>query len=351
MSETGPLVSVIVPAWNAGATLRQTLQSVQQQTHRNLEILVIDDGSTDDTSEIANEYCANDSRARLIRKTNGGVASARNMGIHEASADWVAPIDADDLWHPTKIEKQLAAVLSASEPPGFVYCWYRTIDLQGNVLRSGPRWTFNGHVFRQIAYRNPVENGSSLLALRSAVLSVGGYDSTLLAAGGQGCEDVMIQLRIASAYRVAAVPEYLVGYRDRPDSMSSDDEQILRSWNLVYERIRSEVELPHDLMRWHNADVNMTLAEANALKGDRINALRSLGKALWLDPLRSSAYLLYRAAHTSLRRVRAPRRPSKCRSFFSVDTRLPIPSDSEELRRIARLLTLIDLRRLQRLAD
>jgi glycosyltransferase involved in cell wall biosynthesis len=79
------LVSVIVPAWNSERTLLQTLQSAAAQTHANLEILIIDDGSTDRTAEIAAEFCACDHRARVIRKENGGLASARNRGIDEST--------------------------------------------------------------------------------------------------------------------------------------------------------------------------------------------------------------------------------------------------------------------------
>src|SRR5262245_57856494 len=98
-----PVVSVVVPAFNAGATLDQTLRSVRAQTYTHLEVIVVDDGSKDATAEIALAHAKSDARIRLVRQANGGVASARNAGIREARAALVAPIDADDLWAPTKI--------------------------------------------------------------------------------------------------------------------------------------------------------------------------------------------------------------------------------------------------------
>lgn len=350
MNASKPLVSVIVPAWNAAATLRETLRSVSQQTYANLEILVVDDGSSDETAAVAQEFCQSEPRARLIRKENGGVASARNRGIEEARGEWVAPIDADDLWHPTKIEKQLGAAVSAPEPPGLVYCWYRVIDEHGKVVGSGPRRTFVGRAFNRIAYRNPVENGSSLLILRSAALGVGGYDSSLREEGAQGCEDVMIQLRIARDYPVAAVPEYLVGYRARPDSMSGDRRQILRSWTMVYERIDAEARLPHNLMRWYRADVYATMAEDSAMRGRFADASTKFAKALLLDPVRWGTYLVYRAARMAVRSVRGARPGPDPLPFDRADPTAFIPRDADELRSLRHLLDLIDAGRLRRLA-
>src|SRR5690242_18385247 len=127
-ADPSPLISVVVPAWNAQATLGETLASVAAQTYDKLEIIIVDDGSTDRTADVAREFCEAEPRARLIRKKNGGVASARNAGIAEAKGDWIAPIDADDLWHPTRVAKMVAAALATPKPVGFVYCWQRPID-------------------------------------------------------------------------------------------------------------------------------------------------------------------------------------------------------------------------------
>jgi glycosyltransferase involved in cell wall biosynthesis len=101
-----PLVSVIVPAFNAATTLAEALGSALAQTYKNIEILVVDDGSTDATAAIAREFAAADGRVSLVRRSNGGIAAARNSGIAVSKGAYIAPLDADDLWHPTKIEKQ-----------------------------------------------------------------------------------------------------------------------------------------------------------------------------------------------------------------------------------------------------
>src|SRR5689334_7548849 len=120
-SRAMPMVSAVVPAYNAEATLRETLESVRSQTHERLEIIVVDDGSTDGTVAIVEAQQQIDPRIRLIRQKNAGVATARNAGAAAAKGAYLAPVDADDLWHPTKIERQLAAFAHAGPEVGLVY--------------------------------------------------------------------------------------------------------------------------------------------------------------------------------------------------------------------------------------
>src|SRR3954454_6645905 len=136
------IVTVIIPAFNAARTLAATLNSVRNQTHGALEILVIDDGSTDATPEITRCVARTDPRLRLIRQPNKGVAAARNAGLAEAQGAYVAFIDADDLWHPRKIELQLDAARQVGGDLAFVYAWSRRIDETDLVLADlGPaRW-------------------------------------------------------------------------------------------------------------------------------------------------------------------------------------------------------------------
>src|SRR5206468_8646268 len=201
MTSSGSLVSVIVPAWNAQDTLLETLESAAAQTHRNLEILIVDDGSTDRTAEIATEFCASDPRARLIRQDNRGVAAARNRAIDAAQGEYIAPLDADDLWQPEKIARQLGTFAQGPPSVGLVYCWYRMIDGEGEVTE--PPWApvMEGSVFREHLKLN-FGTGSSPLIRRGALGDLR-YDPALQQAGNQGCEDWLLQLRIAAEHDVA----------------------------------------------------------------------------------------------------------------------------------------------------
>src|SRR5438270_8624569 len=141
-----PLTSVVIPAYNAERFLERTLRSALRQTYRNLEVIVVNDGSADKTRAIAEAVARTDDRVRIITVPNGGVAKARNIGIAEAHGEFVAFLDADDLWHPTKIELQLAAMSpeSGDYQPAAVYTFTRTIDTEDRVIGSGGRVVLSG---------------------------------------------------------------------------------------------------------------------------------------------------------------------------------------------------------------
>jgi glycosyltransferase involved in cell wall biosynthesis len=116
-----PLVSVILPVFNGAEFVGCALESVLLQTYRNLEIVVVNDGSTDQSEAILQACAARDVRVRIITQSNAGVAGARNRAIAESTGEFIAPIDADDLWSPDKIARQLTCMLGAGEETGLVY--------------------------------------------------------------------------------------------------------------------------------------------------------------------------------------------------------------------------------------
>src|SRR5579864_8402353 len=139
MSEPDPsLVSVIIPAYNAERFLRYTLASAQAQTYEHVEIIVVDDGSTDSTVDIALAAAAADKRVRVLRQENLGVAAARNRALGESRGDFIAPLDADDVWHPQNLALQVAALKVARSTTAVSYAWSVVIDERGRfrAIRS-----------------------------------------------------------------------------------------------------------------------------------------------------------------------------------------------------------------------
>jgi glycosyltransferase involved in cell wall biosynthesis len=231
------LVSVVIPAYNAAATLDETLRSVRAQTHRALEIIVVDDGSTDDTLALAQRHASADPRVQVLHQPNAGVAAARNAGWQHAGSQLIAFVDADDLWAPTKIELQLAAFDSGGERVGLVYCWFARIDRASRIIdnRHNPVW--QGDVRDMILTTNFVGNGSAALICREALVAARGFDTGLQAQGAHGCEDYLLYFRVAEAYNFALVPQPLVGYRSLPGNMSDNRPRMLRSWMLVHDEM------------------------------------------------------------------------------------------------------------------
>lgn len=234
-----PFVSAIIPAHNAAKTIEETLHSVRAQTYRNYEILVVDDGSSDETVRIAEAHAAEDSRVRVIVQPNGGVAAARNTGILAARGDLVAPVDADDLWAPTKLARQ-AELMRANPNAALCYTWWACIDRRGRVTGHGGRHRAHGDALTEMCRTNLVGNGSGAMMRKGAVIAAGLYDSGLRARGAQGCEDYKLYLALAAAGDVEVVPEFLTGYRTLPNNMSSDVAQMFRSHLIVIEEFRAQ---------------------------------------------------------------------------------------------------------------
>lgn len=232
------VVSVIVPAYNAEKFIEKTISSVTHQTYGNIEVLVVDDGSQDRTAEIVEEIASRDRRVHLIRQANAGVAAARNRAIREARGQFVAPIDADDLWHPDKLALQVEALWRAPASVGVIYCWSVAIDAGDYVLSGDPvpfACQLQGNVFGELAARNFIGNGSVPLIRRRAIRDVGSYDPDL---DLKGSEDWKLYIALAERYEYAVVPRALVGYRQVPGSLSMDAVRMERSWNVVTRWVR-----------------------------------------------------------------------------------------------------------------
>jgi glycosyltransferase involved in cell wall biosynthesis len=246
---TEPAVSVIIPAYNAEKTIDRTIKSVRAQDFLNLEIIIVDDGSTDKTADVARRHADEDARISVIRQKNLGVAEARNTGWRHAKCDLIAFIDADDLWSSTKITKQVRAIENGSEIVGLVYCYFARIDNDDNITETWDETPHEGDVLDQLLLQNFVGNGSTMLVTRKALEAAGGFDIRLRAAGAEGCDDYLMCCRVAEAFDYAVVPEILVGYRDVSGSVSSNNARMMRSWILAVADLKKRYPKKNVLLR------------------------------------------------------------------------------------------------------
>ena len=287
-TDAAPLVSVILPAYNREAFIGPTLESVLSQTYRNIEVIVVDDGSTDRTLHTVEAYAARDSRIRVVPQANTGVAGARNRGLAEAQGEFVAPIDADDLWEPLKIERQVQRMQEIGDTAGMIYCWWVWIDEIGAILDRSPAWAVEGDVLEALIQVNFTGNASVPLFRRKCVQEVGGYEEDLERKGGRGCEDWDLALKIAERYKVGVVPELLVGYRRLPDSMSAQCEVMWKSQTLLADSLHErEPDLDPMLLRRSADQFALYIAGVFFRSGSYIQAVR------WALRARHSG-LLYR---------------------------------------------------------
>jgi len=212
------LISVVIPAFNASATIAESIASAGGQTHAALDIVVVDDGSTDRTVSIVQDLAAKDARIRLFRCEHRGVSAARNRGIAEARGDLIATLDADDVWHPRKLERQFEVMRNSDPDVGVVYCWAAGIDALGRVVL--PVWNpslAEGEVLLDIVKSGILSNGSTPLMRRACIERAGWYDEDL-----RLCEDWKFYTALAGVCRFRVIPECLMGYRISNSSASMD---------------------------------------------------------------------------------------------------------------------------------
>jgi glycosyltransferase involved in cell wall biosynthesis len=238
-----PAVSVIMPAYNVAPYIGAAIESVCGQTFTDLELIVLDDGATDETPAIAASWAARDNRVRVVRQPNAGISAARNHALRLASGSYMALLDSDDLWAPDYLESQLA-VLEARPDVDIV---------TGNAFFLGSR--LDGQPARPWPDARPQPDLRTILADETAVFimsvfrrrvydTIGGFDQSL-----RTNEDYDYWLRAAAAgFRFARHDRPLGHYRRRDDSLSASEVRMLRGILTVYRKLRPQIEdRPADL--------------------------------------------------------------------------------------------------------
>ena len=209
-----PLISVIIPAYNAEKTIKQTIESVLDQTFSDFEIIVINDGSQDSTLDIVSS--TPDPRIKVFSYPNAGPQKSRNRGWGTASGEYVSFLDADDLWTPDKLEAQLKA-LQENPEAAVAYSWTDYIDESGQLLPQHVYGNFTGDIYVKLLLADFVGNGSNPLIRKQALAEVGGFDELLVAG-----QDWDMWVRLASKYSFVAVPSVHILYRVSGNSWSTN---------------------------------------------------------------------------------------------------------------------------------
>lgn len=275
-----PSLTVVITCYNYGQYLPHALGSVLDQTCSDYEVVVVDDGSTDNTPAVMAQYAA-DGRIRYIRQANAGQPKAKNRGIAESTGEFIAFLDADDIWMPTKIEKQLA--LFADPQVGVVYSGRVLIDPSG-VLIPGEDYSLKrGDILDHIFVDNFICFSSSVIK-RSCLDEVGWFDENL----PMGI-DYDLWIRLAARYRFDYVGEPLVKYRTGHANLSKntlkryDCAQKIMQKALADHQISSKFSWYVPRLAW--ADTWSNMACYLATTGNPKEAWRYLGKALLQLPV------------------------------------------------------------------
>ena len=227
-----PLVSVVIPAYNTARYLPATIRSVLGQSYRSLEVVLVDDGSTDDTPEAVSVF-ESDSRFRYCCQPNGGAARARNRGVTESRGEFVAFLDADDLWLPQKLERQMP--LFADPTVSIVYSDRSDIDENDRPLTCARLVHYRGSgLAGQLLVQNFVPMSSAVIR-RHVFEEVGEFDPTL-----PRSEDLDFWLRVALYFGFDYVDEPLVLHRRWPMQLTHDRLRVFEASLRIQSRFLQE---------------------------------------------------------------------------------------------------------------
>lgn len=325
-----PLVSVVIPTYNRAYCLRRTLESVFAQTHRRLEVLLVDDGSTDGTAALAEEIGRNEPRLRYLRQANAGVCAARNLGLETARGEYIALLDSDDVWFDWKIAAQVA-VLAADRSLGMVWTDMKAVDPLGHVthdrylrtMYSAYRWIGERAVFDRTTRLGdlpgaPCNSGiadvsvrsgdlysamimgnlvhtSTVLLTRERLRKVGLFDVQLRMSG----EDYDFHLRSCREGRVALLDVPSILYqRGAPDQLTRPDLAYFRATNFlatIEKALRDDmgrIRLPKRMIDAVFAEGHLWIGEVELELGHQASARRHLSRSLLRDPSQGRAWRL-----------------------------------------------------------
>lgn len=206
-TESAQKVSVIIPTYNRAHSIGNSIQSVLYQTWQDFEIIIVDDGSTDNTRQVVESFT--DDRIRYIcLEQNGGVSHARNIGIKMAEGEYIAFLDSDDEWMSEKLEKQMTVMLRESEMVGVIYCRMRGTKKDGTILvipeLEKPVEELQGNIFFPLLEENVIGT-PAMLVRKQCLEQTGGFDEKL-----KCLEDWELILRIAEKWEIGFVDDILV---------------------------------------------------------------------------------------------------------------------------------------------
>ena len=238
MKSVNPLISVIIPAFNHEEFIGEALDSVLDQTYRNLEVIVVDDGSTDNTKEVLKRY---EEEIKYIYQQNRGVSSARNRGIAISRGEFIAFLDADDIWLPEKLEVQLN-LMEGEGSIGLVGCGRYGMDYSGNTMEGLLGKNYSNHVefLNQLLIGNIFRGGSTgAFVKKECFEKVGLFDESM-----RFGEDWDMWIRIAKLYKVRFVDKPMVKVRQH------DSPKGYRNLKTMESNIRRLIKKNEDLYPW-----------------------------------------------------------------------------------------------------
>lgn len=287
------IISVIIPVFNGEKTIKETVDSVLNQTFTQFELIIINADSTDSTLEIISQI--QDPRIKIFSYPQANVAVNRNRGFHHSIGEFITFIDADDLWTPDKLEAQYNALLE-NPKAAVVYSWTDAIDEQGKFLRRCSHGTWQGDIYAKLLLDDCIGSGSNVMIRQNVLAKVDGFNELLTNA-----QDSDLWLRLAAITDFICVPKVQIFYRILPNSMSSNilglEESNLKIIHSAFTHEKA-ASLQH-LKQYSIANLYKYLSykalDVSPGKQKPLQVLRILAKAMTSDPLLAVKPVMFKA--------------------------------------------------------
>ncbi len=268
-----PKVSIVIPTYNRETIICKAIDSALSQTYKNLEIIIVDDGSTDNTKTVLEKY---GSRLNYFYQENKGISGARNAGIKRSTGQYIAFLDSDDYWLPDKLEKQIELFLQYPEY-GMVACQCASIGADGQ-FRQKNRHGKSGSVLFDLFKKNFIRTSSAVIK-KECFLKSGLFDENL-----KECEEYDLWLRISAHYQVGFINEPLAVYTDNPKGASTDSLRGRLYRLQVLEKDYLKEIIPENIYRKRIADTCHYIGRHWAKRGGKEESLDFMKKAQKLHP-------------------------------------------------------------------
>lgn len=273
-----PLVSVIIPNYNYANYICEAVDSALNQTYENVEVIVVDDGSHDDSRELLESY---GNRITTIFQENAGVSAARNNGVRRSTGKYVAFLDADDVWLVDKCAKQVDS-FEKEDDLGLVHVGVEEFDADGNVLKKRLDGMSGAVSHEFLLFERPVVlgGGSGLMVPREVFEEIGGFDLNLLTSA-----DWDLFYRISRSYNIGFVPEVLLKYRIHGSNMHGNIKRMEREMLYGFEKAFCESSADvQSIRRRAYGNLHKALAGSYFHAGEYGDFLRHSFKSLFLNP-------------------------------------------------------------------
>ena len=277
--QSSPILSIVIPAYNVEAFIIQAVMSALSQGLQDLEVLVIDDGSTDRTAALVGKI--QDPRLRLIRQENRGLSGARNTGIRNARGRFIGFLDGDDEWLPEKAESQVA-IMEADPTIGITFSHSRYIDENGAETGRVLFSRIESPTIEEMIRRNRIGNGSSPVVRAECFEQAGLFDESL-----RSCEDWEMWIRILreTKLRFQLVPEFLTYYRINTRSLSMNFEGFLNNAERAVDKVAADTPgVSCRVLREGRATMYRIASTKALFNGQRTEASRLMVRAVLLCP-------------------------------------------------------------------